>query len=322
MSSGRSAEEETPRPARSPIRRQPALGLVGCGRWGRNILRDLVALGCRVFVVDPDAASRASAEAFAPAAILEALSALPPVDGIVVATPATTHAAVVEALLDRGVPIFCEKPLTTDVASAVRLAEAGAGLLFVMHIWRYHRGVLRLAEISRDAELGPVLSLRTERKNWTSPRTDTDSVWTLVPHDLTIALAILGEIPTPRLAAVEIIDGRPVSMAALLGHSPFMAIDCSTRFGEKRREVRLHCRDGVAILPNGESPFIEILRSAGSPDEAPAVERQSLSGEPALLRELGVFVEHLRGGPPPATDAREGLAVVEAVAALRALAAL
>ena len=261
-------------------------------------------------------------EEFAPVTVLDALSALPPVDGIVVATPATTHTAVVEALLDRGVPIFCEKPLTTDVASAARLAEIGSGILFVMHVWRYHRGILRLAEIARAQELGPVLSLRSERKNWTSPRTDTDSIWTLVPHDLTIALAVLGEIPPPRSAVAEMIAGRPVSMIAVLGDSPFMALDCSTRFGEKRREVRLHCRDGVAILPDGESPYIEILRSAVGPDNAPVVERQSLSGEPALLRELGVFVEHLQGGPPPPTDAREGLAVVEAVAALRGLAGL
>ncbi len=306
----------------SPTERKVTIGLVGCGRWGRNILRDLTVLGSTVVVVDPDEASRGRAEAFAPATILKTLSALPPVNGIVVATPATTHAEVVEALLGRGVPIFCEKPLTTDPSSAARLAEIGAGLLFVMHVWRYHRGIVRLAEIARAQELGPVLCLRTERKNWTSPRTDTDSIWTLVPHDLSIALAVLGAIPMPRSAVVETIYGKPVSMLAVLGDSPFMALDCSTRFGEKRREVRLHCRDGVAVLPDGESAFIEILRPGGAPDGAPAVERQSISGEPALLRELRVFVDHLRGGPPPPTDALEGLAVVRAVAALRALAGL
>jgi predicted dehydrogenase len=191
-----------------------------------------------------------------------------------------------------------------------------------MHVWRYHRGIVRLGEIARKQELGPVLCLRTERKNWTSPRTDTDSIWTLVPHDLSIALAVLGEIPPPRSAAVEMVDGKPVSMLAVLGDSPFMALDCSTRFSEKRREVRLHCRDGVAVLPSGESAFIDVLRSAGGADEAPSVERLNLHGEPALLRELRAFVDHLRGGPPPPTDAREGLAVVEAVAALRVLAGL
>lgn len=182
--------------------------------------------------------------------------------------------------------------------------------------------VRRLAGIARALELGPVLSLRTERKNWTSPRTDTDAVWTLVPHDLTIALAILGAIPAPRSASVEVIEGRAVAMIAVLGEAPFVSLDCSTRFREKRRAIRLHCRDGVAVLPDADSAFIEILRPDGPPDIAPVVERLPLAGEPALLAELRAFVDHLRGGPPPPTDASEGLAVVEAVAALRRLAGL
>jgi predicted dehydrogenase len=296
------------------------VGLVGCGIWGRNILRDLRALGCGVVVVDVDPANREKAGEGGGVRVFGALADAPPVDGFVVATPATTHAAVVADLLGRGVPIFCEKPLTTDPASAAALVAAGGDRLFVMHVWRYHRGILRLGEMARSGELGPVLSLRTERKNWTSPRTDTDSVWTLVPHDLTIGLAILGAIPAPRFAAVETIDGKPVAMTAILGDESFLSIDCSTRFREKRREVRLHCRDGVAVLPDGESDFIEILREG--PRLQPLVERQPLGGEPALLHELRRFVDYLRGGPRPVTDAAEGLAVVRAVAELRRLAGI
>lgn len=305
------------------MRRDPVtVGLVGCGRWGHAILRDLVALGCRVLVADIDPVSRDAARKLGAAAVVGTVSGLPSLDGVVVATPATTHAAIVEDVLGRGIPVFCEKPLTTDASQARRLLALGAGRLFVMHVWRYHRGVRRLADIARSGELGPVLSLRTERKNWTSPRLDTDPVWTLVPHDLTIALAILGEIPAPVSARAEVVGGRAVSMTAVLGHAPFVVLDCTTRFAGKRREVRLHCRDGVAVLPDAESPFIEILRPDDPPDAAPRVERQALEGEPALLAELRAFVDHLRGGPPPQTDAREGLAVVEGVEALRRLAGL
>jgi predicted dehydrogenase len=293
------------------------IGLIGCGIWGRKILRDLTAIGCELVVVDPDPVAREKAAAVG-ATALASLGDVPRVEGFVVATPATTHADMVEVLLGRRVPIFCEKPLTTNPASALRLVESAGDRLFVMHVWRYHRGILRLAELARTEELGPVLSLRTERKNWTSPRTDTDSVWTLVPHDLTIALAVLGGIPEPRHAVVEAVDGKLVGMTALLGRTPFLSIDCSIRFREKRREVRLHCSDGVAVLPDGDSDFIEILREG--PGLQPIIERQTLVGEPALRRELRTFVEHLRGGPAPMTDASEGLAVVEAVAALRSLA--
>ncbi|MEX2127596.1 MAG: Gfo/Idh/MocA family oxidoreductase [Xanthobacteraceae bacterium] len=297
-----------------------AVGLVGCGRWGRNILRDLLSLRCRVVVVEPNPENRQLAATLGPAEIVNDISRLPPVEGIIAATPATTHAAVVEALLDRGVPIFCEKPLTTDPASAARLVNRASDRLFVMHIWRYHCGIQELAEIARSQQLGPVLALRTERTNWTSPRQDTDSIWTLVPHDLTIALAILGKIPAPRSAAVEIIADKPVSITAMLGDTPWFSLNSSTRYREKHREVRLHCEDGVAVLPSAESRYIEILRSTATPDRTPLIERRPISGESALIRELTVFVQYLRGGPPPPTDAHEGLAVVNAVAALRRLA--
>ncbi len=297
---------------------RPTVGLAGCGLWGRNILRDLLALDCTVVVADVDPARRREALEAGAAAVVAAPDSLPDVEGIVVATPATAHGAVVEGLLGRSVPIFCEKPLTTDVGSARRLADLGGGRLFVMHVWRYHPGVACLAALARSGELGPLLALHTERKNWTSPRTDTDAIWTLVPHDLSIAIAILGAIPPPRSAAVEMIDGRPVAMMALLGDAPFLSIDCSTRYAEKRRAIRLHCRDGVAVLPDGESGHIEILRAGrGGKLE---VERRACAGEAPLMRELRLFVAHLRGGPPPPTDAAEGAAVVAAVAALRDLA--
>lgn len=300
----------------------PLVGLVGCGLWGRAILRDLVGLGCRVAVAEPDADRAERARTLGASDVAAAAEALPPVEGYVVATPATTHAAVVSDLLDRGVPVFCEKPLTTDEASAAALAARGRGRLFVMHVWRYHRGVAALGEIARTGALGQIRALRTVRTNWTSPRLDTDPVWTLVPHDLTIALAILGTIPEPRAAVAETVGGRAVSMTALLGEAPWMSLDCSTRFREKRREVRLHCEGGVAVLPDADSPFLEILRSGPAPDAVAELDRRPLEGDPPLKAELASFVRHLRGGPPPPTGGDEGALVVAAVARLRRLAGL
>src|SRR5262245_50179905 len=113
------------------------IGLVGCGRWGRNILRDLRSCGAEVLVATPSAADRAAALASGAASVCVDLSELPAVDGYVVATPSVTHAEVVERLLSAGRPIFVEKPMTTTAESAARLVRLGGDRLFVMHKWRY-----------------------------------------------------------------------------------------------------------------------------------------------------------------------------------------
>jgi len=73
------------------------------------------------------------------------------VAGVVVATPTSTHAAVVAETLALGVPMFVEKPLTDDPESATTLAERAGNRLFVMDKWRYHPGIEALAAMARSA---------------------------------------------------------------------------------------------------------------------------------------------------------------------------
>ena len=180
------------------------VGLVGCGNWGRHILRDLVALGCRTTVVARSQESRARAGEGGAVSVVETVADLPGVAGVVIATPSTTHAGLIEALLPRCVPVFIEKPFTNDAEAAARLAAAAPERLFVMDKWRYHPGVEALRDIARSEELGPPVGLRTTRVQWTASHADTDVAWHLAPHDVAIALKVLGAIPEPRAAHAHV----------------------------------------------------------------------------------------------------------------------
>jgi predicted dehydrogenase len=294
------------------------VALLGCGRWGRHILRDLLSLGCEVPVVarSPESIERAG-EGNA-SAIVPDIASLGEVDGVVVSTPTATHAEVVGEALELGVPVFVEKPLTNDVASARALAEAAPDRLFVMDKWRYHPGVLELARIARSGELGAPVGIHTRRVTLGHRYTDVNTVWIHAPHDLAIALEILGEVPPPRSAVPEIVGGELAGLTAILGDSPWLVVEVTTLAPGHRRELRLVCSEGVAQLDGAEAGAVVIGR-AGAID-ADSVERRPIADEMPLLAELRAFVEHLQGGPPPRSSAADGVAMVEAVAGMIELA--
>src|SRR5678815_326525 len=281
------------------------IGLVGCGRWGRFILRDLISLGCTVTVVVRGDESRQRALSTGARDVVASVAQLPSISGAIVATPTSTHAEIIEELLDRDIPIFTEKPLCNDARSASRLAEHAAGRLFVMDKWRYHSGIEKLASIARSEELGPVLGLRTTRVQWGCPQRDVDAVWTLLPHDLSIALEVFGYLPEPRFAVSEQIDGEMRALTGFLGdhNRPWFVCEISTRYLQTRREIRLQCRDGVAILNEAYSDHVDVTRWTDPHETSPSIESRPISTELPLLRELHAFVEHLKGGPAPRSSA-------------------
>jgi predicted dehydrogenase len=293
------------------------VALLGSGRWGRHILRDLLSLGCEVPVVARSQASIERAREGKASAIVPDIASLGPVDGVVVATPTITHAEVVGEALELGVPVFVEKPLTADVASARRLAEAAPDRLFVMDKWRYHPGVAELARIARSGEIGPPVGIHSRRVTLGHRYSDVNTVWIHAPHDLAIALEILGEVPPPRSAVPERVGGELAGLTAFFGYSPWLVIEVSAIAPAHRRELRLVCEEGVAQLDGAEADAVVVGR-AGQINED-SVERRPIPVEMPLLTELQAFVEHLRGGPPPRSSAADGVAIVEAVAETIAL---
>jgi predicted dehydrogenase len=298
------------------------VGLVGCGRWGRHILRDLVSLGARVTVVLPSDRHRSVAIEGGAEAVVGTVDELPEVAGVVVATPTTTHATVIRSLLPRDVPIFVEKPMTDNAEVAQALATAGNGRLFVMHKWRYHPGIEALAAIAARGELGETVGLRCTRIGWGNPHADVDGVWLLAPHDLSIALEVLGHIPTPQCALAEQVGGSVTGVVALLGARPWLAMEVSTASGVERREIRLIGSQGIATLTDAYSDRIVVTRAKDRAGSTRHDEVRIVSTELPLLRELRAFLLHLQGGPPPRSNAADGAAEVRAVADIRRLAGL
>lgn len=294
------------------------IGLIGAGIWGKNIIRELINLAVDIKIFDPNPEAKKDYPHF----FVDSLTDLQTVDGIVLASPSVTHRSILEEIVPWGIPVFIEKPLVTSLEDAIALKKFENYPLFMMHIWRYHSGVQLLGQLVRNKELGDITALYTHRCNWTSPRTDTNSIWNLAPHDLTIALEILGYIPAPRSAVIEWHGANARGMTALLGHAPFVQIEVSNRFADKRREIRLHGTQGIAILADEKVDYIEVFYGDQSSYPTPSnSEKRFFETTPPLRKELEAFLAYLRGGTPPISTFQEGITTIEILTALYTLGA-
>jgi predicted dehydrogenase len=289
------------------------------------VLRDLVSCGCIVEVVAVSPDSVDNARRGQAARIVTRIAELGPTDAVIVVTPATTHVAVVEEVLARwpAMPIYTEKPLSTDPSLAAIVAGVHAANVFVMHKWRYHPGVLELAAIARGGELGAVVGLRVTRAQWAFPARDIDPLWTHLPHVLSIGLEILGAIPEPRCARIDRAGNDLTGVTAIMGDRPWLEVHDSVRGLETRREVQLYCEGGTARLRDSYADAIEVVR-AGSLDDMRAgatPEKRPVSTKLPLLAQIEAFLDFVRGrGPAPKGTAAEDAAIVQAIETLICLA--
>lgn len=181
----------------------PHVLVLGYGAWGRNLVRVFGELGALAAICDTDPARAALARqehpevsffADPPAALAD-----PRVEAVVVATPAATHHRVARMALDAGKDLFVEKPLaltTADGADLVGRAEAEGRVLMVGHVLQYHPAVVRLRELIGAGELGRVQYFYSNRLNIGRIRTEENILWSFAPHDLSVMVALLGELPT------------------------------------------------------------------------------------------------------------------------------
>lgn len=298
------------------------IALVGCGRWGSFILRDLVALGAEVTVVVPTLDKRDRITEAGAHRVVTSMASLSDIDGIVIATPTSLHSDHLFEAITFGIPVFCEKPLTNSVVTAREVLQQGGDRIFVMDKWRYHPAIIKMAEIAREQTYGKVISLDTVRTQWGNPHSDVDASWILLPHDLSIALEIFGEVPSVTASSAIVIGNELKQLATQWNFSDDRTLTTVIGISSQSstRQVSLYCEQGVVTLNGGWDEHLEVnLFDAHQSDE---VQQILTPGELPLLSELRAFLTYLNGGPTPKSKAIEALAIVQGVESARKLAGI
>ena len=183
------------------------IGVVGAGAWGRNHVRTVAGLAEAELaaVCDTDSKTREKLSRQYPGALITSdLGALlKVVDAVIVASPAATHAAVAQQVIEAGKPVLVEKPFALSVKDAEAVARKGVERkvpVLAGHLLVYHPAVERLRQMVQGGELGRLFYLYGLRVNLGQVRKDENALWSFGPHDVSVALYLLGEEPV-RVAA-------------------------------------------------------------------------------------------------------------------------
>jgi predicted dehydrogenase len=180
------------------------VGVVGCGYWGPNLIRNFAALpDCRLHAicdVNPERLKRMQglyrdAVAFSD---FERFLADGGLDAVAVATSVGLHHRMAKAALLAGKHVMVEKPLAASTAECTELVDLAAQrglILMVGHTFLYSPVVRRIKAIVDAGDIGEVRYISARRLNLGLFQKDINVAWDLAPHDLSIILYILGEQP-------------------------------------------------------------------------------------------------------------------------------
>ena len=180
------------------------IGVIGCGYWGPNHIRNFNALpNCNVLVCcDRDLKRLEHMKSLYPAiettTETEDLFKDKRLDALVIATPVFTHYELAKKTLENGKHVLVEKPMTHSVEtslSLIKLAEHNNLVLMVGHTFEYTAAVNKAKEIMDSGDLGEPLYISSTRLNLGLFQPDINVSWDLAPHDISIITYLLGETP-------------------------------------------------------------------------------------------------------------------------------
>ncbi|MBZ5641190.1 MAG: Gfo/Idh/MocA family oxidoreductase [Acidobacteriia bacterium] len=179
-----------------------AVGVVGCGYWGKNLVRNFYQLGSLRAICDVDSARLHQLQRDYPGTdacdSYEEMIQRKDIGGIIVAAPAVQHYMLAKRALEMGKDVFVEKPLSLRVDHALeltQLAKKTGRVLMVGHLLQYHPAIRELKSLIRNGVLGKVQYVFSSRLNFGKLRTEENILWSFAPHDISAILYLLGEEP-------------------------------------------------------------------------------------------------------------------------------
>lgn len=179
------------------------IAVIGSGYWGKNLVRNFFELDALKTICDINYDTLKEFQDTYPhvqvtTSFQEVLDD-EEIKGVVIATPAVLHYEMAKKALLHGKDVFVEKPLSLNLKDAkdlIGIAQENNRILMVGHILQYHPAVVKLEELIKDGYLGKIQYIYSNRLNLGKFRTEENILWSFAPHDVSVILMLLNEMPS------------------------------------------------------------------------------------------------------------------------------
>ena len=304
--------------------------MVGCGYWGKNLVRSFFALGALTEVCEVDERGRETAASLCPGIritssfdeVLEGRST-----ALAIATPAQTHHRLARKALQAGKDVFVEKPLALTVAEGselVQLAKRDSRILMVGHVLEYHPAVRALLNLMETGELGRLQYIYSNRLSLGKIRQEENILWSFAPHDIAVILRLVGSMPHQVTASggsyiqTDIADVTVTNLMFENGIRAHIHVSWLHPFKEQRLVVigskRMVTFDDVNKELLLYDRRVEWKKGEPTPVRGEGKRLAFASAEPLRL-ECQAFLASLADRVPPLTTGSTGLRVLEVLSA-------
>ena len=316
------------------------LGVIGCGYWGPNLIRNFAAQkDCQLaYISDLDEKRLGHVGMLYPGAVKtrdhEQILADPEVQAVVVATPMSTHYPLGRQVLEAGKHLFLEKPMatTSDDCRALNMLAAARGLhVMVGHTFIYTPAVRKIKTLMEAGELGEIYYVNISRVNLGIFQKDANVVWDLAPHDVAMLNHLFGadpvsvsaighcyvqkelgiedvafvtlEYPGGRLVHIHVswLDPNKIRLCTFVGSRKMLVYDDVS----PAEKIRVYDK-GVDVQPHYENfGEFQLLYRSGD------VFIPRLDTVEPLKAETSHFLDIVRGKVEPLSSGEHGLRVVQ-----------
>ena len=303
------------------------LGVVGCGYWGKNLIRNFFELGVLGALCDVERSRLESFEAAYPIPAttdFEEMLAAPGITAVAIAAPAAQHFNLAKRAMLAGKDVFVEKPLALKVEEGeelVALARKHSRILMVGHLLHYHPAVVELRRLIHAGELGRVEYISSSRLNLGKLRTEEDILWSFAPHDISAILHLLNEAPVQVAAQGASYLNHAISDVTLSvlsftsGVKAHIFVSWLHPFKEQKLIVVGDRKMAVFDDTEVERKLVLYPHRIDWVDRLPVAHRAegevvSLKKEEPLRNECQHFIDCVRDRTQPRTDGENGLGVL------------